>query len=254
MRDIINLENITIVLKQPRYPENIGAAARSIRNMGIGKLVVLNPENYDVEKILKLATHEAADIVKRIEICSDVKTALAPFNYVAGTTARLGGQRQAVISPPILAENLIPISKENQIAILFGPEDRGLSNEDLRYCHALVNIPTAEFSSINLAQAVMIMSYELFKASIQGESKSMPRLATRHELDGMYDQLKEILVRIDYINHENPDYWMNRLRQFFTRMQLRAREVSIIRGICRQMNWYSGKCYEDGLKAKGNKK
>jgi len=98
----------------------------------------------------------------------------------------------------------------------------------------------------------MIMSYELFKASIQGESHFTHRLATRHELDGMYDQLKEILVRIDYINHENPDYWMNKLRQFFTRMQLGAREVSIIRGICRQMNWYSKKCYEDGLKAKDN--
>jgi tRNA/rRNA methyltransferase len=254
MRESINLENITIVLKHPRYPENIGAAARSIRNMGIGKLVVVDPENYDVEKILKLATHESADIVEGIEICSDVRTALASFNYVAGTTARLGGQRQIVISPSRLAENLIPISKENQIAILFGPEDKGLSNEDLRYCHALVNIPTAEFSSINLAQAVMIISYELFKASIKIESLSTPRLATRHELDAMYDQLKEILVRIDYINHENPDYWMNRLRQFFTRMQLRARDVSIIRGICRQINWYSGKCYEDGLKAKENKK
>lgn len=254
MRDTINLENITIVLKQPRYPENIGAAARSIRNMGIGRLVVVGPENYDVEKILKLATHEAADIVERIEICSDIKTALASYNYVAGTTARLGGQRQVVISPSRLAEILIPISRKNQIAILFGPEDKGLSNEDLRLCHALVNIPTAEFSSINLAQAVMIMCYELFKASITGENLFTPRLATRHELDGMYDQLKEILVRIDYINHENPDYWMNRLRQFFTRMQLRARDVSIIRGICRQINWYSGKCYEDGLKAKDHKK
>jgi len=254
MRETINLENITIVLKQPRYPENIGAAARSIRNMGIGKLMVVDPENYDVDKVLKLATHEAADVVERIEICSDVKTALACFNYVAGTTARLGGQRQSVISPSTLAESLISISKKNRIAILFGPEDKGLSNEDLRYCHALVNIPTAEFSSINLAQAVMILCYELHKASITGESQFTPRLATRQELDGMYDQLKEMLVRIDYINHENPDYWMNRLRQFFTRMQLRARDVSIIRGICRQMNWYSGKCYEDGLNAKENKK
>lgn len=254
MRETINLANITIVLKQPRYPENIGAAARSIRNMGIGNLLVVDPENYDVEKILKLATHEAADIVEKITIYSDIRTALASFNYVAGTTARLGGQRQSVISPSRLAESLIPISKKNQIAILFGPEDKGLSNEDLRYCHTLVNIPTAEFSSINLAQAVMIMCYELNKTSNTGESQFTPRLATRHELDGMYDQLKEILVRIDYINHENPDYWMNRLRQFFTRLQLQARDVSIIRGICRQMNWYSGKRYEDGINAKENKK
>ncbi len=254
MRGTITLENIAIVLKQPRYPENIGAAARSIRNMGIGRLLVVDPENYDVEKILKLATHEAADIVEQIEIYPDTQTALAPFNYVAGTTARLGGQRQAVICPSRLAERIIPMSKNNQVAILFGPEDKGLSNEDLRFCHALVNIPTAEFSSINLAHAVMIMCYELFKVSVGGETRFTPRLATRHELDGMYDQLKDVLIRIDFINHENPDYWMNRLRQFFSRMQLRAREVSILRGICRQIDWYSDKRYEDGLKAKENKK
>jgi len=254
MRDTILLEHITIILHQPRYPENIGAAARSVRNMGIGKLAIVNPQQYDIEKVLKLATHEAADIVEKMQIYSDLKTALASYHYVAGTTARLGGQRQVVISPARLAENLIPISKQNQVAILFGPEDKGLSNEDIRYCHTLVNIPTAEFSSINLAQAVMIICYELFKASMDAKGSFVPRLATRHELDGMYDQLKEMLVRIDYINHENPDYWMNRLRQFFTRMQLRAGDVSIIRGICRQMNWYAGKCYEDGLKAKEKKK
>jgi len=254
MADTINLEHITIILKQPRYPENIGAAARAIRNMGIEKLVVVDPENYDVEKVLKLATHEAAGIVEEIEICSDLKTALASFTYVAGTTARLGGERQVVISPSKLAENLIPISKENKIAVLFGPEDKGLSNEDLRLCHTLVNIPTAEFSSINLAQAVMILCYELSKASMSGESRFTPRLAARYELDGMYDQLKEILVRIDYINHENPDYWMNRLRRFFNRIQLRAGDVSIIRGICRQVNWYSNKCYEDGRNEKKENK
>ena len=76
-------------------------------------------------------------------------------------------------------------------------------------------------------------------------------LATRHELDGMYGQLKDILVRINYLNPENPEYWMNRVRQFFTRVHLRAREVSIIRGVCRQMDWYAQKRYTDGLKEKG---
>ena len=74
-----------------------------------------------------------------------------------------------------------------------------------------------------------------------------PRLASRHELDGMYDQVKDILVRINYINPGNPDYWMNKIRHYFTRMQLRAKEVSIIRGICRQFYWYTEKRYRDGL-------
>ena len=153
-----------------------------------------------------------------------------------------------VHTPSKLAQKLIPISIENRIAILFGPEDKGLSNEDLRYCHALVNIPTAEFSSLNLAQAVMIMCYEIFIAGLEANEQFTPRLASRHELDGMYDQLKDILVRISYINPENPDYWMNNLRRFFTRLRLRAKEVNIIRGLCRQIDWYGKKCYEDGKK------
>jgi tRNA/rRNA methyltransferase len=148
-----------------------------------------------------------------------------------------------------MAQKLIPLTARNRIALVFGPEDRGLTNVELRLCHDLVTIPTADFSSLNLAQAVMVMVYELHRAGLKPKGKFAPRLATRHELDGMYAQLTDLLTKIDYINPENPDYWMNRLRHFGTRMQLRAKEVSIIRGVCRQMNWYAGKCYRDGLKA-----
>lgn len=243
----VNLDNIAVVLERPRYPENIGAAARSIRNMGIRRLIVVEPENFDVVKVLKMATHAASDVVKAIDVYENLQDALAGFQYVAGTTARLGGERQVITSPPKLAQSLVPISQENQVAILFGPEDRGLSNEDIRLCHTLVNIPTAEFSSLNLAQAVMVMCYEIFTAELkQEETPFTPRLASRHELDGMYEQLKDILVKISFINAENPDYWLNNMRYFFNRFQLRAKEVRMIRGICRQINWYGKKCYEDG--------
>ncbi|MCK4470124.1 MAG: RNA methyltransferase [Desulfobacterales bacterium] len=237
----INLDNIAIILHQPRYSENIGAAARAVRNMGIGHLVVVDPQNYEIDRALKLATHVASDVVEQIEIYENLKEALSYYNYVVGTTARLGGQRQVVSTPSNVAENLVAISRENRVAILFGPEDRGLKNEDIRYCHALVSIPTAEFSSLNLAQSVMIMCYEVFIADLQENVQFTPRFATIHELEGMYDQLKDILVRINYINPENPDYWLDKLRHFFNRMQLRAKEVSIIRGICRQIDWYGRK-------------
>ena len=237
----INLDNIAVILHRPRYSENIGAAARAVRNMGIGRLVVVDPQNYDVDRVLKLATHVASDIVAQIEIYENLKEALSCYSYVVGTTARLGGQRQIVTTPSKVAENLVAISRENRVAILFGSEDRGLKNEDIRYCHALVSIPTAEFSSLNLAQSVMIMCYEVFIADLQEKAQFTPRFATVHELEGMYDQLKDILVRINYINPENPDYWLDKLRHFFNRMQLRAKEVSIIRGICRQIDWYGRK-------------
>jgi tRNA/rRNA methyltransferase len=248
MTDRLNPANITIVLQRPRYPENIGAAARAVSNMGIGRLWVADPENYDLAQINKLATHAAAAVVDKIRIFPDLKTALAKFNYVVGTTARLGGQRPVLNSPEVMAEKLAPLSLENQVAVVFGPEDRGLTNADLRLCHQLVHIPTAEFSSINLAQSVMILSYEIFKASLKEADAFAPRLANRHELDGMYDQVKDILVRINYINPENPDYWMNKIRRFLNRLQLRAREVSIVRGICRQIDWYAGKNYRDGVR------
>ena len=248
MSDRVNLDNISIVLLQPRYSENIGAAARAMLNMGIRQLVIVDPQNFDLSKALKLATHFASDIIEKSKFYPELKEALSSFNYVVGTTARLGGQRQVVNTPLTLSRKLIPISVKNRIAILFGPEDKGLSNEDIRYCHALVNIPTTQFSSLNLAQSVMILCYEIFIAGGEENEEFTPRMATRHELDGMYDQLKDILVRISYINSENPDYWLNHFRHFFTRLKLRAKEVNIIRGLCRQVDWYGKKCYEDGKK------
>jgi len=247
MTETICLDHITVVLHQPRFPENIGAAARAMRNMGMRRLIAVRPENPDPERMLRMATHEAADIINAMECVDDLKQALAEFQYVVGTTARLGGERQRVYTPSNLARHLIPISKENQIAVVFGPEDRGLTNEDVRNCHALVNIPTADFSSLNLAQAVMVMCYELFTAGSDAEPVPAPRMANHYDLDGMYDQLRDVLVNISYINADNPDYWMNKIRRFFNRIHIRAREVKIIRGLCRQINWYGQKCYRDGV-------
>ena len=245
----VNRENVRIVLHRPRFPENIGAAARAMRNMGLRRLTVVDPENFIEARIRMMATHVAGDVVDVLNRFDSLAEAVADCGYVVGTTARLGGERQAVVTPPVMARRLIAISHENEVALVFGPEDRGLTNQEIRLCHALVNIPTDAFASLNLAQAVMVMCYEVFTARTGEEGGFAPRLATRHELDGMYAKLRDILVAISYINPENPDYWMNRLRRFFTRMQLRAREVSIIRGIIRQVEWYARKNYEDGLRA-----
>jgi tRNA/rRNA methyltransferase len=242
----VNLKNVSIILSRPRYPENIGAAARAMRNMGFEQLIVVDPQNYDMPRVLKMATHAAAEVVEQIQVYENLQIALEPLSYIVGTTARLGGQRQLVGSAVRLAQKLAPISEENQVGLLFGPEDRGLTNEDIRLCHELVNIPTAEFSSLNLAQAVMVVCYELRRYNQPGGKTFVPRLANRHELDGMYAQLKDTLVRISYIQPDNPDYFMNNLRHFGTRLKLRAKEVSIIRGICRQIHWYGKKCYRDG--------
>jgi tRNA/rRNA methyltransferase len=250
MPEGIHRDNIAIVLHRPRYPENIGAAARAICNMGTGRLIVVQPQNCDLTRVLKMATHAAADVVQEMDVYDSLNSAVASFQYIVGTTARLGRQRQEVFSPSELARHLAAISRENRIAILFGPEDRGLTNEDIRLCHALVSIPTAAFSSLNLAQAVMILCYEILSASKSEAAVPLPRLASRHDLEGMYKQLAEILIRIGFINPQNPEYWMNNMRRFFNRLPLRAKEVRIIRGICRQIDWYAKKCYRDGIEKK----
>lgn len=247
MSSAIDLSHLRVVLHRPRYPENIGAAARAVCNMGISRLDVVQPENPAEDRIRMMATHAAGEVVDRMTVFDSLPEALADCHYVVGTTARLGGQRQVALSPEAMARRLIPISRENEIALVFGPEDRGLTNEDLRLCHALINIPTAQFSSLNLAQAVMVVCYAFFTAGDEDVEPAAPRLASRRELDSMYDQLRDILVRISYINPENPDYWLNHMRRFFTRIQLRARDVSIIRGLCRQVDWYARKNYKEGL-------
>ncbi|MCB2146466.1 MAG: RNA methyltransferase [Deltaproteobacteria bacterium] len=248
----VNRENITIVLQRPRYPENIGSAARAMCNMGFSRLIVVEPDIWDEARIRRLATHAAASVVDMAQRFDSLDEALAPFGHVVGTTARLGGQRPVIKSPEFMALNLISISRTNTVALLFGPEDRGLTNDDLKHCHQLVNIPTVDFTSLNLAQAVMVVCYCLSTAGRTSLPAHTPRLAKRIELDQMYEELTASLVQIGYINPENPDYWMGRIRRFFSRLSLRSGETSIIRGVCRQIQRYGDKRYNDGLEDGGN--
>ena len=235
----MRLENIAIILVEPQIPENIGAAARAMSNMGLSRLLLVNPKNCDLYRVLKMATGNSADIVEEMEFFDSLPEALGPFGHIVGTTARTGSHRPAMTEPRRLAADLSPVADNNHVAILFGPEDRGLSNEHLRYCHTIATIPTASFASLNLAQAVMIVCYELFLAKSVPSEENLPRLANRFELEGMYEHLADVLLRIGFINPENPEHWMLNVRRFLSRLPLRAREVRIIRGFCRQIDWYT---------------
>jgi tRNA/rRNA methyltransferase len=233
------LKNVAIVLVEPQIPENIGAAARAMNNMGMSRLILVKPENCDLSRILKMATGTSIDIVEEMEVYESLLDAIGPFQFVVGTTARIGSHRPALTNPRDLAGDLVPVIRENQAAILFGPEDRGLSNEHLRYCHTIATIPTSGFTSLNLAHAVMIICYEILWASRTSPEEVLPRLANKFELEGMYEHLKAVLTKIGFINPQNPEHWMLNIRRFLSRFPLRAREVRIIRGICRQIDWYT---------------
>jgi tRNA/rRNA methyltransferase len=232
------LENITIVLKGPKFAGNVGSVARCAKNTGIGKLIVVGNRDLDDESVRQMATHESKDIVEGIKHFDTLDEALAGFSWVVGTTARQGAGRGPVVSPRLMAESLVGLSQKNEIALLFGPEDTGLTNDDLRFCQMVVTIPTVGFKSLNLSHAVMIICYESLVARMETEENVSSKLASSRELEGMYAQLKETLQAIGFLNPENPDYWMMHIRRLFARTTLHAREVKIVRGICRQIEWY----------------
>jgi tRNA/rRNA methyltransferase len=262
MAFIPDLSHITIVLHQPRFAENIGASARAAWNMGLSHIIVVNPEDTDWERMTKLSTHVARGLLERMQITYSLAEALEPFQYIIGTTARLGGQRKELVDPSQGALKIRSLGRQNRIALLFGPENRGLSNEELRFCHCTVNIPTASASSLNLAQAVLILCYEILLAHLPEQVRSsefgvksdlisksvLPdsrlrtpnsehALATSFELEGMYQHLSEVLQIMDFLDEQNPELWMMSLRRFFSRIGLYPQEVRMIRGICRQLKW-----------------
>lgn len=237
------LDRIAIVLMEPKIPENIGAAARVAWNMGLSRLIVVRDSLPDYESMAKMATHKAVHLIDNMELHHSLESALAPFSRVVGTTARRGRQRTLEMGPREVVAEIEEMVYENEVAFLFGPEDRGLTNDDLKFCQMTSAIPTADFSSLNLAQAVAVHCYEIYYGLIQSKKdmKPAPRLATNFELEGMYTHVEKALVKIDFLKETNHAYWMNNIRKFFNRFRLTSKESNIIRGICRQFLWHQEK-------------
>ncbi|VFQ45225.1 RNA methyltransferase [Desulfoluna butyratoxydans] len=223
----IPTQDIAIVLVRPRYPENIGSAARAMMNMGFSELILVNPLEPDQERMRKTATHHAAGIIDTLTVHDNLDDALKPFTFVAATTTRKGKKRQGLITPQSLVERVGALSPDDKVAILFGSEDKGLTNDELRLADALVSIPTMDFSSINLAQSVMILCYELSRRQPTGE-KSALRLANKQEVGKVHEAIEELLMAIELHNPENPDHWPARFRNLLSRAGLRAGDTALV--------------------------
>lgn len=240
------LDHFSIVLVNPKFPENIGATARIAWNMGITRLIVVRDTMPEYEAMAKMATHKAVHLIDNMELHSRIEDALAPFTIVIGTTARRGRQRILEKSPRDIVEDLMPQIANNQIAFLFGPENCGLTNDELKYCQMTSAIPTADFSSLNLAQAVAIHCYEVYYGLIhaQKDMKPVPQYASSFELEGMYAHIEDALLQINFLHEKSHTYWMNNIRQFLGRVRLSSKDTNIIRGICRQFLWYQSSSVE----------
>lgn len=235
------LDNIAIVLMCPKYPENIGAAARAAWNMGLTRIIVVGDEYPDHHRMAKMATHNAAHLLDSMEFHENLGDALKPFSQVVATTARRGRQRILQNTPRDVMDIILPLLPENQVAFLFGPEDSGLTNDDLKYSQLISAVPTADFSSLNLAQAVGIHCYEIYQAVIHSQKKvpAGRKIANSMELEAMYEHVEKALLQIDFLQDKSHIYYMRNIRQLLSRIQLNSKEANIIRGICRQFLWHS---------------
>lgn len=235
---------VAIVLVEPREPGNIGAAARAMANMGLSRLVLVRPPNHLVPDAFKMAL-AARPILESAVVADDIVQALADFGFVAGTTRRAGAARRGRVTPRQLAAELPALSPASDVAILFGREDSGLSNDELQYCQRLVTIPSSDgFGSLNLAQAVLTVAYEIFLAfdtRDPGAPGPPARRASTADLEGLYGQMERTLLDIGYLDPQNPAHMMRVLRRLFGRAGPDAREIRALRGIFRQVDWFAGR-------------
>lgn len=234
------LDGIAVVLFRPKYAENVGSVARACANMGCGQILLVDPWQFDPERALPLATHHARHLIEGIRIHATLAEALAPFAFSYATTARLGGWRKAVHTPREAAPHIVAQRAHGPVALVFGPEDRGLTNAEIEICSALVTIPTsAELTSLNLAQAVLILLYECFLAAQERPlrlSRYPKDRAINHEEQGiLFTTLRDTLMEIDYIKPDNPDYFMLSIKRFVHRLAPRRHEFDQIMGLCRQV-------------------
>lgn len=237
MRRKINLNSVSIILVRPRFAENIGSVARAMKNMGLSRLIVVNGSSPLHANAYKLASG-AEDILERAEEFFALGEAISEMGVVVGFTTRGGGERRPDLTPDALAEKLIPLSQKNAIGLAFGSEKEGLTNDELFLCHLCARIPSVgSFPSLNLAQAVMVVCYELFKTSVR-ISKEPIQLAQGEQLERMFEHMEKTLLHIGFLDSNNPKRIMRGLRRLFGRSQMGEREVRIFQGIWSQMDWY----------------
>ena len=235
------LEAVRVVLVKTRFPENIGMAARACANMGCPALHLVEPERWIREKAVPLATPKGVPVLDDIHIHTTLSDAVCDANLVVGTTARTGGWRREIISPRQASTEIAEaLSRDEKIAVVFGPEDRGLDNAEITACQRLVTIPTdGEASSLNLAQSVLLVLYEFANAvRDKGKNISTPHAAsmTAGEMARFFDAFKAMLLQLDCLHGDNPDYFFLPWQRFFSRAGLRRHEYDALMGLCRQVH------------------
>jgi len=225
--------SIRIVLVGTTHPGNIGAVARAMKNMGVTDLALVDPRYFPDQEATARASG-AEDLLDNATVTETLTDAIADCVFVAGASARARAISWPCLEPRECASKLIEENARGPVAAVFGPEKSGLSNEDLDHCDALLTIPTnPDFSSLNLAMAVQVLTYELQAAHAEkpaGYTAETP-LATSRDLELFYEHLERVLTDLQFLDPDNPRHLMRRLRRLFIRARPDQNEVNILRGI-----------------------
>lgn len=229
-------DNIVVILHRPAIPENIGAVARVLFNTGFSRLFISCPETEDWATARKLAV-SAEKLLEKPPIYDSLADALtaSEAGFIIGMTARHRKywDRESI---QVSSREIVRRAQKEKVAIVFGPENSGLSNEDLTLCSTTISIPAAgELASYNLSHAAAIVLFHLMTESVPQENGRGPAAADFTAMEGMYDHMQDVLAEIGFLWEDNPDHMMRLVRSFIGRTEPTAAETAAIRGICRRI-------------------
>jgi tRNA/rRNA methyltransferase len=251
-------DQFAFVLVRPKSAGNIGSAARALKNMGFSDLRLVAPAVSTKSNAAHSMAVHANDVLAQAKIFSSLRDSIEDCHLTVGTTCRGGQYREAVRPLRGSAIELAEVAATNRIAMIFGPEDTGLTNRELKFCQRLITIPSSpEYPSINLAQALILCAYELRMAlaSEPRASTQPPQMANAADVDAAMERMKQALIAIGFLPADNPEHIMFALRGIFGRSGLTPRELDIVNGIATQALWMAsgGAATLEAKKASGKK-
>ncbi len=239
MNPEVLLSRIRVVLCRPSHPGNIGAAARAMKTMGLSKLYLVTPKQFPDPEADTRATG-AVDLLQDAKIVASLKDALVGTNFVVGLSARQRDLGPAVGAPRETVARLLAEAEHGEVALVFGNETVGMTNDEILHCHAAVTIPTnPDFSSLNLGAAVQVLCYECRMGAFgerppvaaNGVTPFASPAATHEEVEGLYGHLEALMTETGFFNPEQPGRLLPKLRRLFGRVRLETDEINILRGI-----------------------
>ncbi|MGB1141826.1 MAG: RNA methyltransferase [Halioglobus sp.] len=248
----MNPDNIRIVLVNTSHPGNIGGVARAMKNMGLRNLYLVDPKQFPDEQANWRAA-SAVDVLEGAVVVKTLDEAVGDCQFIAGTSARERRIPWPLLDVRQACQQIAVHSGDEQVAILFGREDRGLTNDELRCCNLHLNIPTSkDYSSLNLAMAVQVVCHELNMLAAQGDLPDTAEdqwdtpFSTLENMERFYEHLEQTLVDIEFLDPAAPRQLMPRLRRLYSRVRLDEMELNILRGILTETRKWVARAKKEG--------